>query len=94
MGKGDKVSGSLTGVSTFRPSPKYDKNGGKVDFSYKEDKVKASPLNSTFDSRPLNRDDKPGSTRWSLGEGKMSKENAGRKSTSFGPGASKNKDQY
>lgn len=94
MGKGDKVSGSLTGMSTFRPSPKYEKNGGKVDMSYKEDKLKASPLNATFDSRPLIGDCKPGSTRWSMGEGKMSKENAGRKSHSFGPGASKNKDQY
>lgn len=90
MGKGDKVSGSLTGVSTFRPSPKYEKNGGKVDFSYKEDKVKASPLSATYDSRPLIGDNKPGATRWKMGDGKLPKENAGRKSTSYGPGVGKN----
>lgn len=94
MAKGDKVSGSLTGMSTSRPSPKYEKNGGKVDFSYGEDKIKANPLNSTFDSRPLIGDNKPGANRWPMGEKNLPKENAGRKSHSFGKGASSNKDQY
>lgn len=93
MAKSDKVSSSFTGVGDVRPSPD-EKPSSDINFKSGTEKLKASPLSASYDSRPQVDDNNPKNTTIKVFSGKMGAVDAGRKSHSFGSRGLDKNDRY